>query len=349
MEIKDWKVRITEEHMGDSIPIALADIDIREETQSRQKGGAFDKNKKGNSHLIKVTQSVRNRMSQNLDPIDIPIVVEDNDEDNEKRFRMVLGHHRYRAFRDLGFDEIPAVVVDFAEKKREILRRRFQKYNNDHETPAEGNSAHDLLREIGDSINDMISEGYDVERDKRTIRLRVTKDIKVMFGNNWTGSQIERMVGDWFEKYSQNNSDGQSKFKAYSSNDAFEVAKKALKLDHIKEPGKPQNDTPHILYTVNLSDAPLNRYWGYAYLKKLENPGVHITLVCYYKTAKLDSYNDLEESREKHETRFRNLADLEYIHGRRSVDKIYWLPQHMAAPKKEPEKRLIPMPWKKTS
>jgi len=348
LEINNWKTKITKEHMGDSIPIALEDIDIREETQSRVKGGSFDKNKKGNSHLTKVTQSMRNRLSQNLDPIDIPIVVEDNDVINGKRFKIVLGHHRYRGFRDVGLDEIPAVVVNFDEEKEEILRRRFQKYNNDHETPAEGNSNSDVLKEIEDSINDMISEGYDIEKDKRTIRLAVTKDIKDMFGNNWTDSQIERMVGDWFENLSRDHSSDQIKFKGYGSTDAFNIAKKLLNLDNIKEPGKPQDDTPHILYAVNLSDAPLSRYWAYAYIKKLENPGACITLVCYYKTAKLDSYKDLEELREKHEDRFRKLAELEYIHGRRSVDKIYWLPQHMATPKKEPENRLIGMPWKKT-
>jgi len=347
LEINNWKTKITKDHMWDSIPIRLEDIDIREETQSRVKGGAFDKNKKGNSHLTKVTQSMRNRLNQNLDPIDIPIVVEDNDVSNGKRFKLVLGHHRFRGFRDVGLEEIPAVVVNFDEERKEILRRRFQKYNNDHETPAEGNSNSDVLKEIEDSINDMISEGYDVENDKRTIRLTVTKDIKTMFGNNWTDSQVERMVGDWFEDHSRNSSSTQVKFKGYGSADAFNIAKKLLKLDHIEKPGTVQSDTPHILYCVNLSDAPISRYWGYGYLKKLKNPGCYVTLVCYYNTAKMDSLKDLEDKREAHKKEFRKLAELEYIHGRRSVDKIYWLPQHMATPKSEPENRLIGMPWKK--
>ena len=232
MYIDNFKTQINESHMAQAVEIPIKDIDIGEKTQSREKGLVTEGKKGYNSNLASVTQSIRNRISQGKPPLAVPAVVERLE---NGKWSMVLGHHRIRGSASNELETIKSVVTEFASK---AVKRRFQKYNNDHPAPAEPNSRDDVQREIDDTIRDLVSQGYDLDRDKKEIRLRTWKEVEQVFANNWSPSRIENLVNKTLENVTETFPDAVQKFKAYDAIDAFEAARGIYNKPEITAPGE---------------------------------------------------------------------------------------------------------------
>ena len=313
--IEDWDTVIDETWWGDATgPIPFDDVDMS--NNSRVKGGKYDQ------HLKQLTQSIRNRIETGQSPIRVPIVIEDNP-NKGKRFRLVLGHHRMRGLIENDIEACDMVHIRGPVSEDDNLRRRFQVKNNDHETPSSGNSDADIRDAIDQEFHMLLAKGQKLSTHKDSMRREVKRVIRKLVGNNKTESQTTRMVDDWVEEQERDpNSGHQTKFKFYSHAEAKEVARAVLDLDEANS----------ILFVTNLSDGPPERYFGYAWAKKIKNPEKSITIAAYFKTANLKSAHELQEKRAKATREFNALrrANKEFYSGRRYkplVDKIVYLPQ----------------------
>ena len=346
MHIDDYRTKITSDHMAQARAIPIQNIDYGEDTQSRVRGGSFDKDGTDNSHLQSVSQSIKNRLDDGRPALDVPIVVDD-------KMRLVLGHHRLRGFLQNGLESIDALAgVTFSDER---TRRRFRLYNNDHDTPAETNSKYDLRCEVDETIRDLIdNQNYDINNDRREIRLQTRAEMKSIFGNTWSPSQIALMVDKWFENEIKSIPNVVTKFKAYTPEDAFAATKIIMDMQHLKEPGKPQQGTNDVIYCANLDDGGPSRYWGYAQtlLDKLAGEGKStpkITLALYFRAGKLIDYRSLRAKRREAESKFlalRKGAKSRLKRGAQDpVHELIWLPQHMGEHNTEAEHGKVPGPW----
>jgi hypothetical protein len=333
--INDWNTKIDASWWDEVTgPIPFKDIDVS--NNSRVKGGLYSGDKSGMDHLKQIEQTIKNRVKKGLNPLELPIVIEDNpDLTSDKPFRLLIGHHRIRALMSNGYDEFDMVHLRGKVTTDDHLRRRFMCVNNDHDQPNAANSDEDINEQIHLEFKKLMDEGYTLFDDKYSMRIKVRAIMRCLVGNNKTESQTGNMVEKWVDQQVQDPNSGHvTKFKAYSNQEAKDTSVKLLGLKGLKE-GMQDSETTlananTVLYVTNTS--PI-RAWQYCYTARLKNPNKKIVIAAYYKTTKLNRAQDLQNKRSKASSAWLELLKLDKArcgptkNYRAPVDQIIFLPQ----------------------
>ena len=367
-----WNTRIDKSHLTQvSNPINFCGIDYSNPTQSRKKGiQCVSQGTNTHSHLDNVILQMGKKKAQGLAPVDVPLVVEKNPSSSGKPWRLVLGHHRLRALMHHGYTSYPFLTVSFPPgSPGRIAARKFSIFNNDHSVTAMPN-CHDTVKdEINNLFLDLAKKGVDIHKDKRMAKREVKKDAKEMFGNNYNDNQLDRLIGNWFERVNATKNEW-SKYKAYSPTDARRTGCELLGIPIPPKKGnrKHVESEGQVVIAMREDDCNLDQPVGWARVLKAANPDVKIHLVIHTSTHKIADDAWLSNRRNKMITQLEDLRKsqrrlfkkqmLEVLEKANvslvsfpmnaipdDFDAIHFLPQICKGKNKEDENQLLPGPW----